>query len=159
MEMGKKLTAALAAAALAVSLAACGSDDDGGSGDSDGGGSAEGAKGGTAIFYNGVRNTEHWDPQRMYIGRDLNNSGRLFYRSLVAFPASNDPVEGVTPIADLATDTGQSADGGMSWSFTVRDDVKWEDGKPITCEDFKYGASRNYATDVIIGGPSNYVFT
>jgi peptide/nickel transport system substrate-binding protein len=95
----------------------------------------------------------------MYIGRDLNNSGRLFYRSLVALPASNDPVEGITPVPDLATDTGKTTDGGKTWSFTVRDDVKWEDGKPITCEDFKYGASRNFATDVIIGGPANYLFT
>ena len=158
MEMSKKPLAALAAAVLAVSLAACGGDDGdsgGGSGNSGGGASAEGEKGGTAIFYNGPRNTEHWDPQRMYIGRDLNNSGRLFYRSLVALPASNDP----TPVADLATDTGQSSDGGKTWSFTVRDDVKWEDGQPITCEDFKYGASRNFATDVIIGGPANYLFT
>ena len=124
-------------------------------GGNNGGSSEEGAKGGTAIFYNGPRNTEHLDPQRMYIGRDLNNSGRLVYRSLVALPASNDP----TPVPDLATDTGQTTDGGMSWSFTVKDGVKWEDGKDITCEDFKYGASRNFATDVIIGGPSNYLFT
>ena len=161
MRMSKKPFAALAAAALAFSLAACGGDDDGSNDDTtnNDGTSAEGAKGGTAIYYNGVRNTEHWDPQRMYIGRDLNNSGRLFYRSLVAFPASNDPVEGATPVADLATDTGTTEDEGKTWSFTVRDDVKWEDGQPITCEDFKYGASRNFATDVIIGGPSNYLFT
>jgi peptide/nickel transport system substrate-binding protein len=155
MAITKKPFAALAAAALAVSLAACGGGDDEPSNNNN----AEGAKGGTAVFYNGVRNTEHWDPQRMYIGRDLNNSGRLFYRSLVAYPASNDPEKGTTPVADLATDTGTTDDGGMSWSFTVRDDVKWEDGKAITCEDFKYGASRNFATDVIIGGPSNYLFT
>lgn len=161
MEMSKKPLAALAAAVLAVSLAACGGDSDsGGSSDGGGGGSeGEGAKGGTAIFYNGVRNTEHWDPQRMYIGRDLNNSGRLFYRSLVAYPASNDPVEGATPVADLATDTGTPNEDATEWSFTVKDGMKWEDGQDITCDDFKYGASRNFATDVIIGGPSNYLFT
>ena len=36
--------------------------------------------------------------------------------------------------------------------------MKWEDGKPVTCEDFKYGASRVFATDVITGGP-NYILT
>jgi peptide/nickel transport system substrate-binding protein len=154
MGMSKKPFAALAAAALAVSLAACGGDDN--SNDDNGGSTGgEGAKGGTAIFYNGVRQTEHLDPQRMYIGRDLNNFGRLVYRSLVALPASDDP----EPVADLATDTGQTTDGGMSWSFTLKDGVKWEDGKDITCEDLAYGASRNFATDVIIGGPSNYLFT
>lgn len=157
MEMGKKPLAALAAAVLAVSLAACGGDGDSGGdgGSSSGGASGEGTKGGTAIFYNGPRNTEHWDPQRMYIGRDLNNSGRLFYRSLVALPASNDP----TPVPDLATDTGTPNEDATQWSFTLKDGVKWEDGKDITCEDLKYGASRNFATDVIIGGPANYLFT
>jgi peptide/nickel transport system substrate-binding protein len=161
MAITKKPLAALAAAALAVSLAACGGgdDDNGGGGSSSGGGGGEGAKGGTAIFFDGPRNAEHWDPQRMYIGRDLNNSGRLFYRGLVAFPASMDEEEASTPVADLATDTGQTEDGGKTWTFTVRDDVKWEDGQPITCEDFAYGASRNFATDVIIGGPANYLFT
>jgi len=154
MAITKKPLAVLAAAALAATLVACG----GGDGDNDGE-KGSGAKGGTAYFFNGPRNTEHWDPQRMYIGRDLNNSGRLFYRSLVALPASNDPVEGTTPVADLATDTGTSEEGGKVWKFTVRDDVKWQDGKNITCEDFAYGASRNFATDVIIGGPSNYLFT
>jgi len=158
MAITKKPFAALAAAALAVSLAACGGGDDN-EPSSNSSNNAEGTKGGTAIFFNGPRFTEHWDPQRLYIGRDLNNSGRLFYRSLVALPASNDPVKGLTPVPDLATDTGQTTDGGKTWSFTVRDDVKWEDGKPITCEDFKYGASRNFATDVIIGGPANYLFT
>ncbi|GAA4751193.1 ABC transporter substrate-binding protein [Nocardioides endophyticus] len=153
----KPLVAMAAAAALAMSLAACGGSDDEPSSNS--GNNAEGAKGGTAIFFNGPRFTEHWDPQRMYIGRDLNNAGRLVYRSLVAFPASNDPTEGTTPVPDLATDTGTTDDGGKTWSFTVRDDVKWEDGEAITCEDFKYGASRNFATDVIIGGPANYLFT
>jgi len=158
MAITKKPFAALAAAAaLAASLTACG----GGDSEPPTNNSSEGAgaAGGTAIFYNGTRNTEHWDPQRMYIGRDLNNSGRLFYRSLVAFPASNDKVEGTTPVPDLATDIGTTPDGGKTWKFTVRDDVKWEDGKPITCEDFKYGASRNFASDVIIGGPANYLFT
>ncbi|RNL64127.1 ABC transporter substrate-binding protein [Nocardioides marmoriginsengisoli] len=155
MAISKKPFAALAVAALATTLVACGGSD----GDNGGGSKSEGTAGGNAIFYNGVRNTEHWDPQRMYIGRDLNNSGRLFYRSLVAYPASNDPVKGTTPIPDLATDTGTSEEAGKVWKFTVRDDVKWEDGKAITCEDFAYGASRNFATDVIIGGPANYLFT
>lgn len=155
MAFSRKPLAAVMVTALAGALAACG----GGSSDGDGGSGAKAEKGGDAVFFIGKRNVEHWDPQRMYIGRDLNNSGRLFYRGLVAYPASNDPKEGTTPVADLATDTGTTPDGGKTWKFTVRDDVKWEDGKAITCEDFAYGASRNFATDVIIGGPANYVFT
>jgi peptide/nickel transport system substrate-binding protein len=158
MVFTKKPLAALGAAALAVSLAACGGGG-GSSNESGGNNTAEGQKGGEAVFFLGPRNVEHWDPQRMYIGRDLNNSGRLFYRGLVAFPSTDNEDEAAVPVPDLATDTGTTTDGGLSWSFTVRDDVKWQDGKNITCEDFKYGASRNFATDVIIGGPANYLFT
>ena len=43
---------------------------------------------------------------------------------------------------DLATDTGYSNEDATEWSFTIKDGVKWQDGKPITCEDFKYGVSR-----------------
>ena len=60
--------------------------------------------------------------------------------------------------ADLATDTGTASNGAKTWKFTLKDGVKWQDGKAITCEDFKYGASRVFATDVITGGP-NYILS
>ena len=62
------------------------------------------------------------------------------------FPAgATDTTEGSTPIPDLATDTGQSNEDATQWSFTLKDGPKWQDGKPVTCEDVKYGASRNFA--------------
>ncbi len=142
----RKSLAVVAAAALSVTgLAACG------------GGGATG--GGTkTLYYLTFRPTEHWDPQRMYIGRDLADSSRLFYRSLVSFPVSEDVTESTTPIPDLATDTGTSSNNGKTWKFTLKDGVKWEDGKAVTCEDVKYGVSRTFASDVIIGGP-NYIFS
>ncbi len=90
--------------------------------------------------------TEHLDPQRTYVGRDISNLSRLVYRSLVTFPAgATDPTEGSTPVPDLATDTGQSNEDATEWQFTVKDGPVWQDGKPVTCEDLKYGASRNFA--------------
>jgi peptide/nickel transport system substrate-binding protein len=76
------------------------------------------------------------------------------YRSLVSFPATTDPKKGVTPVPDLATDTGKSSNGAKVWSFTLKNGVKWQDGKPVTCADLKYGLSRTFATDVITGGPN-----
>ena len=73
-------------------------------------------------------------------------------------PGVNDPTEG-RPRSPTSPPTPARPPRRPEWSFTVKDGVKWEDGKAITCEDFKYGASRNFATDVIIGGPSNYLFT
>ncbi len=32
----------------------------------------------------------------------------------------------------------QKAEGGYAWKITLRDDLKWDDGTPITAEDFEY---------------------
>jgi len=151
----KKALAVAAAASMSIALAACGGGGDNGS--DKGTDTGEAQQGGTLTYY--IRSAlEHTDPQRTYVGRDITNWSRTVYRSLVTFPISEDEKESTTPVPDLATDTGQSSDGAKTWKFTVKDGVKWEDGKPITCEDFKYGASRVFATDVITGGP-NYILT
>ncbi len=144
----KRALAVVAAASMAVSLAACG-----------GGGSSDNksSDGGT-LYYYVFKPYEHFDPQRTYLGVQMSNYSRLNYRSLVSFPISTDPKEAATPTADLATDAGTASEGSKVWKFTVKDGVKWEDGKDITCEDFKYGASRVFATDVITGGP-NYLLS
>ncbi len=54
----------------------------------------------------------------------------------------------------MATDTGTPTDGGKTWKFTLKDGIKWQDGKAVTCDDVKYGVSRTFATDIITGGPS-----
>ncbi len=119
--------------------------------------SAAGQKGGT-LYYLTKRPAEHLDPQRTYIGRDLVNENRLFYRELVSFPGTADPNKATQVVPDLATDTGKSSEGGKVWSFTLKDGVKWQDGKDVTCEDVKYGFARGFATDVITGGP-NYALS
>jgi peptide/nickel transport system substrate-binding protein len=145
----RKPLAVFAAAALVSVLAGCGGSSD--KPKSDG----NGASGGT-LYYLTKRPTEHLDPQRTYIGRDLADENRLVYRRLVSFPVTEDAVEANKPVADLATDTGTASADGKVWKFTLKDGIKWEDGKPVTCEDLKYGLSRAFATDVITGGP-NYV--
>jgi peptide/nickel transport system substrate-binding protein len=159
VNMRKRVFAASAAVALAAGLAACGGSSDGGDGNSpgSGGNTDAGAAGGTLQYYI-YTPIEHVDPQRIYVGRDITNFSRTVYRQLVTFPISTDPETANTPVPDLATDTGTSSEGGKVWQFTVKDGVKWEDGQPITCEDFKYGASRVFATDVITGGP-NYLLS
>ena len=154
----RRLAAVTAATALIIGFAGCG-------GDSGGGGDVstnkdatrtEATKGGT-VYSLEQAVTEHLDPQRVYVGRDISNLSRLVYRSLVTFPpGETDPTKGTTPVPDLATDTGQSNEDATEWSFTLKDGPVWQDGQPVTCEDFKYGVSRTFATDVITGGP-NYI--
>jgi len=129
---------------LSLGLAACGGGDSGDSGSK-------------ALVLVSEDPIDHLDPQRIYVGADIADTTRLVYRQLLAYPSSTDPKESGTPTPDLATDTGTSTEGGKVWSFTVKDGVKWEDGSDITCEDFAYGASRNFAADELTGGPGFYL--
>jgi peptide/nickel transport system substrate-binding protein len=93
-----------------------------------------------------------WDPQRLSAGADMAFAGRVFQRTLTAWaPATRrDAMPALMP--DLATTTGKVAAGGRAWSFTLRGDATWQDGKPVTCADVKYGISRTFATTRISGG-------
>ncbi|WP_459973250.1 ABC transporter substrate-binding protein [Nocardioides pyridinolyticus] len=142
------------AAALGLTLAACGGGDDGPGPEND---AAAGAKGGTLTVLQHFP-YEASDPQRIYYGVELAWFRRLIYRGLLAFPMSEDGEVATTPVPDLATDTGTSSEGGKVWSFTLKDGVRWEDGSDITCEDVQYGTSRVFANDLITGGP-NYTLS
>ncbi|SDY43431.1 peptide/nickel transport system substrate-binding protein [Amycolatopsis xylanica] len=50
-----------------------------------------------------------------------------------------------TVVPDLATDTGRPSDGGKTWTFTLKDNVKYADGTPIVAADIKYGIERSFA--------------
>jgi peptide/nickel transport system substrate-binding protein len=150
--MGKflKRTYAIAATgALVVSLAACGggSDDDGSSGTNDSGAQ----KGGTITLLDIPADYEGADPASIYYGHQIAEFRRLVYRTLVALPFDKDPKVSGTPVPDLATDTGTTPDNGKTWTFTLKDGIKWEDGKDITCEDFAYGLSRSF-DDTLVNG-------
>jgi len=135
---------------VALTAAACG-------GSSGGGGSSNSSSGalkaGGTLYYLTKRPAEHLDPQRTYIGRDIADEARLMYRTLTNFPVANGTA-GIKLQPDAATDVGKSTDAGKTWAFTLKDGIKWQDGKPVTCEDFKYGISRTFATDIITGGPT-----
>lgn len=110
-------------------------------------------KGGTLHILSGTA-TEHWDPQRVYVGVNIAAGNRMFTRTLTTFAPVAADGEEAELIADAATDTGTVSEDAKEWKFTIKDGVKWEDGKDVTCEDFKYGISRTFAVDVITGGPN-----
>ena len=134
------------AASLALLLTACG-----GSGDA---ASGEGSKGGTLYILTEAEQILHLDPQRNYTGEDLAFASAYLNRTLTQYTLSKDNAEASELVADAATDTGTASNEGKTWEFTLKDGMKWEDGKDVTCEDFKYGISRTFATDVITDGPA-----
>ncbi|MFD3943465.1 ABC transporter substrate-binding protein [Streptomyces sp. NPDC058579] len=150
---------ALLAAATMVVTTACG----GGTGD---GKSKTGAPGfnaavnkvanpsdkkGGELKFIGSQEADSWDPQRGYYGF-VWDFARYYTRQLVSFKA--EPGAASTElVSDLATDTGKVSEDGLTYTFTLKDGVTWEDGKPITSKDIKYGIERIWAQDVISGGP------
>ena len=99
---------------------------------------------------------DHYDPSRIYTGRDLAFMNSFHTRTLVAY----NPVpgtKGTELVPDLATNTGVPSNQAKTWKFTLRNGSTFEDGVPVTCEHVKYGASRVFATDVINDGPQYLV--
>jgi peptide/nickel transport system substrate-binding protein len=85
----------------------------------------------------------HLDPQRVTTATEANIS-RLVTRTLTTF--RSEPGSAASEIVgDLATDTGRPSEANKVWDFKLKDDVRWEDGSPITCADIKYGIERSFS--------------
>jgi peptide/nickel transport system substrate-binding protein len=155
--------AAAAVVAALLTTAACG-----GGGDDGDGGSKTGAAGfdaanqkiaqaslvkkGGELKFGGAQDADSWDTTRGYYGF-MWDFARYYSRQLV----TNKPEPGkagaeLTP--DLATGLAKITDDGKTYTYTLRDGITWEDGKPITSKDIKYGIERVWAQDVLSGGPT-----
>ncbi len=122
--MTKKLLSRVGAVAitglLATALAACSG---GGSGSGSTSGSSGPTKGGTITWLDVTGQWEATDPAGVYLGEELAGLRRIVYRGLTALPISG--AKNVKVVPDLATDTGTTKDNGKTWSFTLKDGVKW----------------------------------
>jgi peptide/nickel transport system substrate-binding protein len=94
------------------------------------------------------------DPQRSYLP-GVWNLMRLYTRTLVTYRPEPGRTDELVP--DLATDLGTPSEDGLSWTFTLREGVRFENGRPITSHDVKYGIERSFASEVIVGGPTYVV--
>ncbi len=112
-----------------------------------GSGAAGGAqKGGTNLLAHEATARAH-GTQRTYIGRDIFNPAALVYRNLVQFRRASRARMRSCRWADVATDAGKSSDGAKKWTFTIKDGVKWEDGKPRRVRTSSTASRANFATD------------
>lgn len=70
----------------------------------------------------------------------------LVERRLTSWKTNPDGTTEVVP--DLATDTGTPSDDGATWTYTLKDDLRFEDGTPITSADVKYSVERSFAPEL-----------
>ncbi|WP_274911544.1 ABC transporter substrate-binding protein [Streptomyces sp. WZ-12] len=100
-----------------------------------------GARTGGTVTVANATDYPHLDPQKIYTGESYSTS-LLWGRQLTQYQVVNGKP---TLVGDLATDTGTSADGGRTWTYHLKDGIAWEDGKPITAAQVKYGIERTFA--------------
>ncbi|MEU9486997.1 ABC transporter substrate-binding protein [Streptomyces decoyicus] len=114
----------------------------------------KGARNGGTIRVYQRDSYNHLDPGQMYVS-DMKALSQLIFRGLTAF--KQDDKGNATVVGDLATDAGQMSDSGKTWKYTLKDGIKFEDGKPITSKDIRHSIERLYAK-FITDGPT-YVQT
>ncbi|MCX3061839.1 ABC transporter substrate-binding protein [Streptomyces beihaiensis] len=93
---------------------------------------------------------EHVDPAQMYIGTTLGVATGLFHRTLTGYIESHDGGPRRL-VGDLATDTGRSTDGGRTWTYTLREGLRFEDGTPITSHDVAHAIARSFGPNGVYG--------
>lgn len=144
--MTKLVAASVAAMVL---LAGCGSADSGG-------GEGEPASGGDAAAGGTVRMLQnadfsYLDPARGFDG-GVNAFYRLVYRGLT-MQAAGDAEDPNEIVPDLATGLGEVSEDGLSWTYTLKEGIKFDNGDPITSTEMKFGISRAWDPEIGIGSP------
>ncbi|NHO83782.1 MULTISPECIES: ABC transporter substrate-binding protein [unclassified Micromonospora] len=108
------------------------------------------AKGGTFYILRESK-ISHLDPQRVYSFAGLMGS-QLYARFLTTF--KDDGKGNVTLVGDLAETPGKNVNNDCKvWEFTIKEGVKFEDGRPITSKEIAYGIARSFDPD-LTGGPT-----
>jgi peptide/nickel transport system substrate-binding protein len=140
MGMLSRRAVALLVAALAMgSIAACGDDDDDAGGGGDGGG---GATGGTL----NIAHTSY--PDFIDPGLSYTVDGwevlHLAYTGLLTYATGdgNGGPEGAEVVPGLAEDLPEISEDGLTYSFTLRENLKYADGRPVKASDFKHSIER-----------------
>ncbi|MFJ9425487.1 ABC transporter substrate-binding protein [Streptomyces sp. NPDC101249] len=104
-------------------------------------------KGGT-IYSLEQFDMDHLDPAQIYVSTEGAITVPIM-RGLTGYKI--DEKGGVTLVGDGATDAGTSKDGGKTWSFTLKDGLKWEDGSAVTTDDVRHTFERLFASFITEG--------
>ena len=117
---------------------------------SQGSGSGEAQTGGTVHMLQNA-DFSYLDPSRGFDG-GVNAFYRLIYRGLT-MQAAGDAEDPNAIVPDLAESLGEVSEDGLTWTYTLKDDIFFDDGTPITSAEMKFGISRTWDPQVGIGSP------
>ncbi len=171
MKPKKAFVASVSAAAVVLTLAACGGGDGDSGGDSEFQEGASGAGGknptaqGPAPEIEGAEaggevtvlapdpddGPTSLDPAGLWSVTDNGIAQDLLFRSLTTFRQNDDGAYELVP--DLATDLGTPNEDFTQWTFTLKEGIKWENGSPVTAEEVAFGIQRSFDGDTFATGP------
>lgn len=144
--------AVLAIMAIAV---ACGDDDDDGGDDTSGGGGGNATPtaqvqkpSGTITI--GATQFETWDPHFSDFAQDITHMVYV-WRGLYHLDLNDKPQPA------MADGAPKVSSDGKTYTITLKKDLKWSDGQPLTAEDFVLGIQRTCNPDV--AGHYQYILT
>jgi peptide/nickel transport system substrate-binding protein len=109
-----------------------------------------GAKKGGTLTVSYASTPANMDPSDQFY-QDTAVIFSLTNRALTTF-VSRDGKQVLVP--DLATDLGKTSDGGLTWTFTLKDGIKYEDGTPVKAADIVFAAKRSFDPDLAANGPT-----
>ncbi|MEV6052383.1 ABC transporter substrate-binding protein [Streptomyces sp. NPDC052107] len=104
-------------------------------------------KGGT-IYGLDQFDMDHLDPAQIYVATE-GAITRPILRGLTGYKV--DDKGGCTLVGDVAADAGTMKNGGKTWSFTIKDGIKWEDGSDLSMDDVRHTFERLFASFVTEG--------
>jgi len=111
------------------------------------------AKGGTLIYDNSST-PDSFDPGNTYYAWVL-NFDRLFAMPMFTYKSCPGNC-GLQLVPALATDLGTVSNKGLTWTFHIQPNIKFEDGTAVTSQDVKYAVERTYDRSVMANGPTYY---
>lgn len=110
----------------------------------------KGAKSGGTINVYMQSDLSHMDPGQIYVS-DAGQFSNLIHRGLTDY--QEDDKGNLTVVGDIATDAGQSSEGGKVWTYKLKDGIKDQNGNEITSADVRHTVERLYSK-VIFDGPT-----
>lgn len=150
--MKKKLAMLLTAAMLVGSLAACGSSDNGSSatGSASATDSTKTDVAATEVSTEGKQLTVQIGPDPETIDPALNSAvdgGNMLLHSFECLLT----IDQDGKIAPGQAETWEVSEDGLTWTFHLRDGLKWSDGSDLTADDFVYSWKR--VCDPVVAAP------
>ena len=130
----RNIPAAAMAGALAVSLAACGSSASTGAANATGEAADAAEAGSTGFTVQLGPNPETLDPA-LNSSIDGANTIITTFEPLLLIDENNEVVPGQAELPEVSED-------GLTWTFTMKDGLKWSDGSDLTAKDFEYSFKR-----------------